>query len=109
MSDKTELAEYKKRHAVLLRERREMLSEYSGTNDPAAVREYIENKLIDETANDDPKVRLKATELLGKMTDIAAFTDRKQVVFTDESDDSLKERLEKLLGKPIDGEVIDGA
>lgn len=111
MTEKTEMQVMEEKYKKLLAERQALLSTYKGKNDPALVREFIENKLLQESENDDPKIRLKATELLGKLTDVAAFTDRKRIEVSDESSDKLKamfqKKLEEVLGKTINGEVVD--
>jgi hypothetical protein len=53
-----------------------------------------------ETENADPRVRLRALELLGKITDVGLFTERKEVTVTHQNtvdiQEKLREKLEKL-------------
>jgi hypothetical protein len=69
----------------------------------------VTNKLIIETENADPRVRLRALELLGKITDVGLFTERKEVTVTHQNtgdiQEKLREKLEKLktLKKNDDG------
>lgn len=64
----------------------------------AEIRNTVTNKLILETENDDPRIRIRALELLGKMTDVGLFTERKEITVTHQTADELREKLrEKLL------------
>ncbi len=63
------------------------------------VRNLVVNKLILETADADPKIRIKALELVGKMSGIDLFTDRKEVTIKHESSDELKQKLREKLEK----------
>jgi hypothetical protein len=58
----------------------------------------VTNKLIQETENPDPRIRLRALELLGKITDVGLFTERSEVTVTHQTSDDLRAKLrEKLL------------
>lgn len=69
-------------------------------------------KLVEETEHPDARIRLRAIELLGKVTEVALFTERLEVKKTDLSDTELdakiKEKLARLTGvvdiKPEDVE-----
>jgi hypothetical protein len=88
--------------AVLLT--RSVLEEYSHAVVERAeqLRHLVTNKLILETENQDPKVRIKALELIGKITEVGLFTERSEVVVTHQSnselEDRLREKLRKLMG-----------
>jgi hypothetical protein len=56
-------------------------------------------KLVEETAHPDAKIRLRALELLGKVTEVALFTDRVEVKKTDLSDAELEERIKEKLAR----------
>lgn len=64
------------------------------------IRNLVINKLILETENTDGKLRIKALELLGKMTDVSLFTERKEITHvqrtTDEVAQELRARIERL-------------
>lgn len=66
------------------------------------LRHYVTNKLIIESSNMDPRIRMKALELLGKISDVGLFTERTEVVTTNKStqelEDILKNKLKKLMG-----------
>jgi len=65
------------------------------------VRTYVTNKLIMDSANPDPRVRLKCYELLGKISDVGLFTDKTEITMrhrpTEELEQLLRERLMKTL------------
>jgi len=63
----------------------------------AEVRNTVVNKLIMETENPDARIRIRALELLGKMTDVGLFTDRKEITVTHKSADELREKLHEKL------------
>jgi len=63
------------------------------------IRHLVTNKLILETENPDARVRLKALELLGKISDVGLFTDRSEVTITHQSSDDLKAKLREKLQK----------
>jgi hypothetical protein len=79
----------------------------------------VTNRLLEESQNPDPRIRIRALELLGKHSDVGLFTDRSEVTITHQSTDELKARLrsklQRLIQKPdlatdaveIGGDVID--
>ena len=83
------------------------------------IRHLVTNKLIEETENPDPRVRIRALELLGKISDVGLFAEKTEVTITHQTTDDLKENLRKKLMKltnpmddvedavVIDGETID--
>jgi len=86
------------------------------------VRHLVTNKLLLETENPDAKVRLRALELLGKISDVGLFAEKTEVTVTHQTSDELKQKLrqklEKLVNPPqeaaedaeiveINGEAID--
>lgn len=104
---------------AVLQETNTILSEWGrGVVDSAvAVRHLVTNKLITETENPDPRVRLKALELLGKISDVGLFAEKSEVTITHQTTDDLKEKLRQKLQKltrahtqdPIeDAVVLDG-
>lgn len=61
------------------------------------IRHLVVNKLIMETENPDPRIRMRALENLGKMSDVALFTERSEVTITHQSTDDLKSKLKAKL------------
>lgn len=56
-------------------------------------------KIVKETDHPDARIRLKALELLGKVTEVALFTDRVEVKKTELSDAELEAQIKKKLEK----------
>jgi len=59
-------------------------------------------KILEETNHPDARIRLKALDMLGRVTEVALFTDRIEVKKTDlsdtEIDKKIKEKLNKFMG-----------
>ena len=83
---------------------RALLAQYSHAVVEHAVqlRHLVTNRLILESDNPDPKIRLRALELLGKVSDVGLFTERSEVVITHQSDSELESRLREKLAKLIE-------
>lgn len=56
-------------------------------------------KIVKETDHPDARIRLKALELLGKVTEVALFTDRVEIKKTELSDEELEQQIKKKLEK----------
>jgi hypothetical protein len=92
-----------------------LLSEFDMVvvQDAKRLRNYVTNKLILESENMDPRIRIKALELLGKISDVGLFTERTEVTVTNKStnelESTLKEKLRRLMGKESaeDAEIIN--
>lgn len=63
----------------------------------AQVRHMVVNKLIQETDNPDGRVRMKALELLGKVSDVSLFTEKQEITVTHQTTDDLRAKLRKKL------------
>ena len=63
----------------------------------AEIRNTVVNKLILETENADARIRIRALELLGKMTDVGLFTERKEITVTHQNADEVREKLREKL------------
>jgi hypothetical protein len=79
------------------------------------IRHLVTNKLLLETENADPRVRMRALELLGKISDVGLFAEKSEVTITHQSTDDLREKLRSKLAKlvnPVDevenAVIIDG-
>ncbi len=73
------------------------------------IRHLVTNKLLLETDNPDPRVRIRALELLGKISDVGLFAEKSEVTITHQSTDDIKEKLRSKLAKLVNpqGEVED--
>lgn len=72
------------------------------------LRNYVTNKLLIESTDADPKVRLKSLELLGKLSNVGAFSERVDVTVTHRTINDIENELKKTL-ELYTGEVIDVA
>ena len=66
------------------------------------LRNYVTNKLVIDSANDDPRTRLKALELLGKVSGVGLFSERIDVNVTQRTVKDIETELRKTL------ELYDG-
>jgi hypothetical protein len=83
------------------------------------VRHLVTNKLLEESQNPDPRIRIRALELLGKVSDVGLFTEKHEITVTHQTTDDLRhklrEKLQKLTrptmlvpgGVEMGGEIID--
>jgi hypothetical protein len=71
------------------------------------LRNYVTNKLIAETVDPDPRVRLKSLELLGKTAGVGLFADRMDVTVTHRTVEDIETELRKTLELYGGGQVID--
>lgn len=66
------------------------------------LRNYVTNKLILESDNMDARIRMRALELLGKISDVGLFTERTEITVNNRStvelENSLREKVRRLMG-----------
>jgi hypothetical protein len=74
------------------------------------LRGYVVAKITEETTHPDAKIRLKALELLGKVTEVHLFTERVEVKHPGLTDSELDEELKKRLDQyaKLEKEVLEG-
>jgi hypothetical protein len=76
------------------------------------LRGYCIAALLEESKHPDAKIRLKSIELLGKVTEVALFTERVEVKKVEMTDDELEEQLRQRmeryysLAKTVEGVEI---
>lgn len=72
-----------------------MLSAYDWqfVEQAAELRGYAVAKILEETKHPDAKIRLRALEMLGKVTEVALFTDRVEITRKDETSEVIEERV----------------
>ena len=100
----------------------EILKEFSTkvVDNALQIRLLVTNKLILESINPDPKIRIRALELLGKITDVGLFTEKSEVTINHRSNQelvsSLRAKIQKLMHPQgiedaqtvqVNGETID--
>ena len=83
------------------------------------IRRLVTNKLILESDNADPRIRIRALELLGKITDVGLFTEKSEVTIVHQSTEELRKKLREKFRKimqpdedtpsevEIEGEIIN--
>jgi hypothetical protein len=69
------------------------------------IRNLVTNKLLIESDNPDPRIRLRALELLGKISDVGLFSEKSDITITHQSTDDLRSKLKGKLEKLVVGEV----
>ena len=63
------------------------------------IRHMVTNKLINESENPDARIRLRALELLGKISDVGLFSDKKEITVTHRSPIEIRAKLREKLDK----------
>ena len=71
------------------------------------LRTYVTNKLIFDSANPDPRIRLKSLEMLGKISDVGLFTDKTEITIRHRPTAELEQMLRERLTKVLEAEVVD--
>lgn len=70
--------------------------------DAKRLRHYVTNRLIIESENPDARIRMRALEMLGKVSDVGLFTERTEITVNNRStvdlENTLKDKLRKLMG-----------
>ena len=101
--NKKALAASKKMTAPVYVQTKHILDAYAlkVVENAAQIRLMVTNKLIIESENEDPKIRLRSLELLGKITDVGLFTEKSEVTINNRSSQelvmTLKEKIQKLM------------
>ena len=75
----------------------------------AQLRVYVTNKLIMDSTNPDPRIRLKCYELLGKISDVGLFTDKTEVTMRHRPTEELEQLLRERLMKTLDADEFASA
>ena len=79
--------------------------DFQAFGDQLQARNFITNKLITLADHGDPKVELKALELLGKHSDIGLFTERSEITIhhttSSSLESSIKERIKRLMNADV--------
>jgi len=79
--------------------------DFTAFQDALQARNFVTNKLINIASCGDPKLELKALELLGKHSDIGLFTERSEITIhhttSSALESSIKERVKRLLNSDV--------
>lgn len=68
------------------------------------IRHLVTNKLILEAENPDPRIRIRALELLGKISDVGLFAEKSEITVTHQSTDDLRDRLRSKMARLVNPE-----
>jgi hypothetical protein len=75
--------------------------------DQLQARNFITNRLVELANNGDPKVELKALELLGKHSDIGLFTERSEITIHHTTSSALENSIKERVKRLLNADVID--
>jgi hypothetical protein len=81
-----------------------MLQDYDHQviDEAVQLRRFVTNKLLEDSGHTDARHRLKALELLGKISDVGLFTDKTEITIhagsIDNLEDQIRSKLFKILG-----------
>ena len=83
-----------------------MLSDYDHqvVQEAVQLRRFVTNKLIEDTGLNDPRNRLKALELLGKISDVGLFSEKTEVIVKHATTEELEKQIRTKLSKIINAE-----
>ena len=86
-----------------------LLNEYDKQviTDAVQVRTFITNRLLELSSCGDAKNELRALELLGKMSDIGAFTEKTEITITHRTSEDLRKAIEDKIHRMLGSDVID--
>ena len=85
------------------------VKEYSSAivSDAVETRNLIHNRLLQISSCGNPRYELKALELLGKMSDVGAFTEKSEITVTHKSSETLQGLIKEKINRLIDLDVED--
>ena len=84
-----------------------ILSEYDKAvvESAAQIRTFVTNKLLLESESPDPRIRIKALELLGKISDVGLFTEKTEITMRHRPTEELEQLLRERLTRTLDAEA----
>ena len=121
-ANKTLVKQSAKYTPATYKEVKSILDEYSirVVDNALQIRLLVTNKLLIESQNEDAKVRLRALELLGKITDVGLFTEKSGVTVnhrsTEDLVNSIRSKIQRLMHPKdvedakvieVNGETVD--
>jgi hypothetical protein len=81
--------------------------DFQAFTDVQQARNFVTNKLIAMADCGDPKLELKALELLGKHSDIGLFTERSEITVHHTSSSSLENSIKERVKRLMNAEITD--
>lgn len=86
-----------------------MLREYNNpiVADAAELRQVTINKLLDLSMCGDPRIEIKATELLGKVSDVGLFTEKTEITVTYNTTADLDKMIKDKVRKMLTANAVD--
>lgn len=86
-----------------------LLDSYDGQviNDAVQARNYITNRLLEISQCGDVKYELRAIELLGKLSDVGAFTEKSEITVTHKTSDDLRKAIQDKIQRLLNMDVVD--
>lgn len=86
-----------------------MLSEYDHqvVQEAVQLRRYVTNKLLEDTNLTDPRHRLRALELLGKISDVGLFSDKTEITVKNVTQEELEQQIRSKLFKILSSNAQD--
>lgn len=75
--------------------------------DATQARTYIMNRLLEISSCGEAKSELRALELLGKMSDVGAFTEKSEVTITHRTSGDLKQILQEKITRLLSINAVD--
>lgn len=81
--------------------------DFQAFEDAMQARNFITNKLLNIADCGDPKLELKALELLGKHSDVGLFTERSEITVHHTTSEGLEKSIKDRIKRLLNSEVID--
>lgn len=83
-----------------------LLDEYDHAlvKDAAQIRTFVTNRLLEESNDKNPQIRMKALELLGKIGDVGLFTEKTEVTIHHQATHTIEQKLREKLTVLMDAE-----
>ena len=66
------------------------------------IRTFVTNRLIEESSDKNPQIRIKALELLGKIGDVGLFTDKTEITVHSQATNTIEAKLRSKLQTLMD-------
>lgn len=71
----------------------------------AQIRNYVTNRLLEDSSNPDPRIRVRCYEMLGKISDVGLFTEKTEITMRQRPTAELEQLLRERLMKTIEADT----